>query len=188
VSKPVERMCVVTRERHPQDELVRLVLAPDGSLAVDYRARLPGRGAWVLPRRETIEKLQKHPGMLTRHLGPNLDASGLLERVRAANLAATLDALTLAMRAGVLVGGKDGVRGAISSDKALAVVLASDCSPRLAEDLRRRAEPKLVVELPLGSNDLGARIGKGARASLAVLRSKPGRKLLRELHRIDSLS
>ncbi len=180
-------MCVVTRERHPQDELVRLVLAPDGSVAVDYRARLPGRGAWVLPRRAELEKLERRPGMLTRHLGPDLDGGGLLEQVRAANLRATLDALTLAMRAGVLVGGKDGVRGALASDKALAVVLASDCSPRLAEDLRRRAEPKLVVELPLDSNALGARVGKGARSALALLRSKPGRKLLRELHRIDTL-
>ena len=187
MGKPVQRMCVVTRERLPQEELVRLVLAPDGSVAVDYRGKLPGRGAWVQPQRALIEKLEKRPGMLTRHLGPGLKAQGLLQQVRAANLAACLDALSLAMRAGVLVGGKDGVRSAISGDKALAVILAEDCSPRLAQDLVRRADPLPVVTLPLGANELGARVGKGARASLAVLRSKPGRKLLGELHRMESL-
>ena len=43
------------------EERERLVedLGPDGQLHVDYRGRLPGRGAWVIPSREAVEILQK---------------------------------------------------------------------------------------------------------------------------------
>ncbi|HJN77965.1 MAG TPA: DUF448 domain-containing protein [Myxococcota bacterium] len=184
-----ERMCIVTRERRSQADLVRLVLDPEGVLRVDYRARLGGRGAWVLPQRGLIEKIETRPGLLHRSLrAQDVDARGLLERVRAANSLAVRDALSLCARAGALAGGKDGVRAVIGSGGGLAVVLASDSSPRLAEDLRRRATGLLVIEVPLDREALGAQVGKGPRAALAVRRSKPGRSLARELHRMAALS
>lgn len=184
----VERMCVVTRERRPPDELVRLVLSPEGRVEVDYRGRLQGRGAWVQPQRALLEKLEKHPGILTRPLKSSaIDAAGLLARVRDANTRAVLDALSICARAGALQGGKDGVRAAISNGAALAIVLAEDASPRLATDLQRRAEPLDVIALPLDRDALGAQVGKGSRAALAVRRGRPGRHLLRELRRMAAL-
>ena len=41
-----QRTCVACRQRRPQAELLRLVLAPEGWRA-DPRRRLPGRGAYV---------------------------------------------------------------------------------------------------------------------------------------------
>ena len=184
----VERMCVVTRERRPPQDLVRLVLSPQGRVEVDYRSKLQGRGAWVLPQRALIEKLEKHPKILTRPLkATSITADGLLERVRAANVQAVLDGLSICARAGALTGGKDGVRGAISSGAALAVVLADDASPRLTQDLIRRADPLPVVVIPLDRDRLGAKVGKGPRAALAVRRGRPGRHLLNELHRLVAL-
>ena len=43
------RTCVLTRQEAPKDQLIRLVLAPDGSIVADLAARLPGRGASVKP-------------------------------------------------------------------------------------------------------------------------------------------
>src|SRR3954451_1921102 len=42
-----ERTCVLSRRRGTRDELIRLALGPDGSVAPDVRARAPGRGAWI---------------------------------------------------------------------------------------------------------------------------------------------
>ena len=42
------RTCVGCRRREPQDLLLRVVAA-EGSVAVDARRRLPGRGAYVHP-------------------------------------------------------------------------------------------------------------------------------------------
>lgn len=177
----------MTRERRPQADLVRLVLDPQGVLQPDYRARLGGRGAWVLPLRAHVEAIEAKPGLLSRSLRVrDADTSGLLERLQAANWRAVADALSLCARAGALVGGKDGVRGAIRSG-ALAVVLAEDGSPRLMEDLRRRASDLLVVTVPLDRGALGAQVGKGPRAALAVRRSKPGRSLVHELRRMAAL-
>ena len=182
-----ERTCVATREKLPQADLVRLVLDPEGVLQVDYRARLGGRGAWVVPERAAVEAVEAKPALLGRSLRRrDADTRGLLDRVRAANTRAVLDALSLCARAGALVGGKDGVRSAIAGG-ALAVVLAEDASPRLAEDLRRRAAAALVVQVPLDRDALGVQVGKGPRAALAVRRSKPGRSLVRELHRMAAL-
>ena len=167
---------------------MRLVLSPEGELLVDYRARLSGRGGWVEPSRIAVEQLQQQPGLLYRALKGRPDTAGLLDKVRAANGRAVLDALTLCARAGALASGKDGVRSTLRSGRALAVVLASDISPRLKADLERRCGPVLCVEFSLDREALGNTVGKGLRAALAVLAGKPGRHMLRELHRYQALS
>src|SRR5258708_39954998 len=42
-----ERMCVVTREVRPTEELIRFVLDGDGHVVPDIKRKLPGRGLWV---------------------------------------------------------------------------------------------------------------------------------------------
>ena len=42
-----ERMCVVTRQVQPIDDLIRFVVAPDGEVIADLKHKLPGRGLWV---------------------------------------------------------------------------------------------------------------------------------------------
>ena len=43
----MERLCALTREVKPVDELIRFVAAPDGAIVPDIKRRLPGRGVWV---------------------------------------------------------------------------------------------------------------------------------------------
>lgn len=185
--RAVVRRCVVKRERVDRSDLVRLVRGPDGLLLVDYRNRLPGRGAWVTPERAAVELIEKKPGLVFRALKAKVNSRGLLGRVQQANLHAVKEALSFCARAGVLVGGKDGVRGVLSSGAAVGVVLASDASERLAADLRTRAAPLAVVQVPLTTDQLGQQIGKGARAALAIRRSAPGGRLLIELRRMERL-
>src|SRR3954447_6444507 len=42
-----ERTGVLARRKGTKDELIRLALGPDGTVAPDVRARAPGRGAWI---------------------------------------------------------------------------------------------------------------------------------------------
>lgn len=177
----------MSRQRREREELIRLVVSPEGELLVDYRGKLPGRGAWVAPTRQAVEEVQRKSGLLQRSLRARPDTSGLLEKVQAANYRAVLDALTICQKAGALIGGKDGVRGAISSGRALAVILAGDASERLVEDLSRRVGVLPCVQVPLDCYGLGSTVGKGPRSALAVLASKPGRHLLRELRRYEGL-
>ena len=41
------RMCAVSREVKPVDELIRFVLSPQGEVVPDLKRKLPGRGLWI---------------------------------------------------------------------------------------------------------------------------------------------
>lgn len=55
------RTCIATREAHPDHELLRLVVDPDGSgrILADPSRSLPGRGAWITPTLEAVELADK---------------------------------------------------------------------------------------------------------------------------------
>ena len=48
------RMCAVTRQVRPIDELIRFVLSPQGDVVADLKRKLPGRGLWVSASRQTV--------------------------------------------------------------------------------------------------------------------------------------
>src|ERR1700704_3548170 len=49
-----ERMCAVSREVRPIDELIRFVVAPSGEVIADLKRKLPGRGLWVSASRKAV--------------------------------------------------------------------------------------------------------------------------------------
>lgn len=61
------RKCVVTQEKHPKKDLIRIVLTPEDSVEVDLTGRLNGRGAYLFLREEVILKAKK-TGALNRSL------------------------------------------------------------------------------------------------------------------------
>ena len=69
------RTCVGCRERDAQRDLVRLVMVPGGSAAVDRSGSRPGRGAYVHRRRPCVEAALAH-GALARALRTVLDEHG----------------------------------------------------------------------------------------------------------------
>lgn len=178
-----ERSCILTRRTSEQADLVRLVLSPEGELFVDYRGKLPGRGAWVSPEREVLEALEKKPKLISRAFRTSVNPNGLLEKLQAANERAVMDGLSLASRAGALVGGGKRVRETLQSSGCIGLVFSGDASERLKADLQGRKSEIPVFNLGLSSIELGGQIGKGSRSALAVIASKPGQYLIRELHR-----
>src|SRR3954466_438824 len=55
------RMCAVSREVRPIDELIRFVVAPSGEVIPDLKRKLPGRGLWVqASRRPVAEAVRLH--------------------------------------------------------------------------------------------------------------------------------
>ncbi|MGD8997427.1 MAG: YlxR family protein [Anaerolineae bacterium] len=54
--KPVpQRTCVACRARRPKRELVRVVRAPEGEVAVDETGKRSGRGGYLCPDRSCWE-------------------------------------------------------------------------------------------------------------------------------------
>src|SRR5947207_14045299 len=55
------RMCAVSREVRPIDELIRFVISPQGDIVPDLKRKLPGRGMWIAASRQMVaEAVRRH--------------------------------------------------------------------------------------------------------------------------------
>ena len=53
------RQCVGCREMKPKKELIRVVRSPEGAVSLDFRGKLPGRGAYVCPEEACLARARK---------------------------------------------------------------------------------------------------------------------------------
>ena len=67
VRKIPMRTCVVTREKLPKKELVRVVRTPEGTVLIDESGKMNGRGAYLKKDFAVFEKAKKSK-ILNRHL------------------------------------------------------------------------------------------------------------------------
>ena len=61
------RTCVVTKEKYPKGELIRVVRTPEGNIVVNTTGRANGRGAYLKKDLKVFEKAFKDK-VLERHL------------------------------------------------------------------------------------------------------------------------
>jgi len=124
------RMCAVTRQVRPIDELIRFVVSPQGEVIPDLKRKLPGRGLWVSASRQTVAEAGRRSQFSKGfkrdvHVAPTLaaDTESLLVR-------GVIDALAMAAKAGQVVSGFSKVEGALGQGQAQnsvkALIHASD--------------------------------------------------------------
>lgn len=53
------RQCLGCREHKPKKELIRVVRSPEGEVSLDFKGKLPGRGAYVCPLPACLAKARK---------------------------------------------------------------------------------------------------------------------------------
>ena len=53
------RQCLGCREHKPKKELIRVVRSPEGDVSLDFKGKLPGRGAYVCPQADCLAKARK---------------------------------------------------------------------------------------------------------------------------------
>ncbi|KRR00709.1 RNA-binding protein [Bradyrhizobium valentinum] len=120
------RMCAVSREVRPIDELIRFVVSPQGEVIPDLKRKLPGRGLWVRASRQTVaEAARRH--QFKRGFKRDVrvattlpaDTEALLER-------SCTEALAMAAKAGQVISGFAKVQGLLEQGKAEALIHASD--------------------------------------------------------------
>ncbi|WP_276911703.1 RNase P modulator RnpM [Dubosiella newyorkensis] len=57
------RKCVVTNERFPKKELIRVVRTPEGEVVIDTTGKKNGHGAYIQKSKETFEKAKKNKAL-----------------------------------------------------------------------------------------------------------------------------
>ena len=68
------RSCVITKEKLPKKELVRVVRTPEGSVVIDLKGKMNGRGAYLKKDASVFEKAKKSK-VLNRHLEVEVEDS-----------------------------------------------------------------------------------------------------------------
>ncbi|MBK8007510.1 MAG: RNA-binding protein [Rhizobiales bacterium] len=120
------RTCLATRENVPIEQMIRFVAGPDGAVVPDLSRNLPGRGAWVTASREAIEKAISQKAFSRAFRGKAAADQGLLALLDQLIERSTLEALSLANKAGLIVTGNAKVESAILAGKAIAIYHSAD--------------------------------------------------------------
>jgi predicted RNA-binding protein YlxR (DUF448 family) len=167
------RRCVITGERRPRGELIRLVLAPDGRVTPDLLARAPGRGAWVLPDARLIDSASRN-GRLRKAVVRHLEAEGaapggvqvpegLAQEIQAGLKRRALERLGLENRAGNLIFGSDRIMDAASAGGLRLLLHAEDSAEdgraKLSRALGRSPHAREIM-LPVTRVDLSLALGR----------------------------
>jgi uncharacterized protein len=109
------RMCAVSREQRPIDELIRFVVSPAGEVVPDVKRKLPGRGLWVSASREVVaEAVRRH--QFSKGFKRDVRVAPTLA-IDTENLLAqsAVEALAMAAKAGQVVSGFAKVEGALTA-------------------------------------------------------------------------
>lgn len=185
------RMCAVSREVRPVDELIRFVLAPDGAVVADLKRKLPGRGLWISASRARVAEAVRR-NQFSRGFKRDVRASRTLPADTENLLVkSAVDALAVAAKAGQVISGFAKVEDALSAGQAksrlLALIHASDGAAdgirKLDAIVRQRAgnhgeSPAFPVVTALTSAELDLALGRANVIHAALLAGPAGKTFL----------
>jgi uncharacterized protein len=180
------RRCIATGEGHDRARLLRFVVGPDGMIVPDIDERLPGRGLWLTPRRDIVERAVAKRAFARAARRSVAVPSDLADRLEILLARRCVDSLGLARRAGLAVAGFDRVCDAVRHGRAALLLCARDGA---AGGRRKLAE--LGRGLPcansLTASELGAAFGRDRIVHAALGGGKLCRRLLADLDKLAGL-
>lgn len=165
------RTCIGCRKSFRKGEVLRLVAGPHG-VAIDYREKLPGRGAYVCPNPACIEAALKRDGVgrALRTKAPVPSTAEFIAAVDAAVVGRIASLIAMAAKAGRIAAGYSAVSDALRKGTAAALLFAEDLSDGTREKLLAGGIPEGVVQATLLTRDgMGRLFGRELVGVVAVL-------------------
>ena len=166
--------------------LLRLVVGPDGAIVPDIEGRLPGRGLWLTPRRDIVDRAVAKRIFARVARRPVAAPPELADRIESLLARRCCDAIGLARRAGLAVAGFERVGEAVRRGRVGLLLFALDG----AEGGRGKL-PAPGRELPsarvLTAAELGGAFGRERIVHAAVAGGPLARLLLLDLTRLTGL-
>jgi predicted RNA-binding protein YlxR (DUF448 family)/ribosomal protein L30E len=189
-SRGPRRRCIASGEVRDKNDLLRFVVDPGGGLVPDPAGRLPGRGLWLSPRRDMLEKACARNLFAKAAKAAVRLPEDLPERTERALRRRFLELLGLANRAGQVAAGFQKVKDRLAAGEAELLVHAVDG----AEDGRRKivglAKARLSavpVVCLFTAAELGRALGRDNAVHLVVLPGGLAERLMAEARRLDGL-
>ncbi len=184
------RRCIASGERHAKGDLLRFVVASDGGLVFDLAGKLPGRGLWLLPRRDMLDKARARKLFARAARAAVVVPEDLTERVARALRERCLGLLGFARRAGELTGGFEKVRSWLSSGRVGLLFQAADAAEggrRKLRALARAVAPAPPVVEIFTAEELGRALGRDAMVHVAVAPGILAERLAAEVARLQAI-
>jgi len=177
-----QRRCIATRETVAMEELVRFVLAPDGTLTPDLSGKLPGRGAHLTPTKAALAEAIKTKAF-ARAFKQGVDVpTDFADHLAKLMDAALLGRLAMARRSGDLALGQDAVFAAAQSGKLTLLILPKDATDNASARLSgiQRDFPSLAFST---ADALGHTLGKPRVSNLAFTHGPKTEQFLALAHK-----
>lgn len=184
------RTCIVTREAGDADELIRFVLAPDGTVTPDLKRKLPGRGVWVKARSEHVMTAVKR-GLFARSLKAEAKASpALAQEVDRLLENAALAALAMCRKAGLVVTGFAKVDTTIRQGNARLLLHGTDAAAdgirKLGQAVHSIDEGKRpTIRVLFSSDQMDLALGGNNVIHAAALEGGASAALLKQIGRLE---
>ncbi|ETR77984.1 DNA-binding protein [Afipia sp. P52-10] len=181
-SKPgTVRMCALTRQVRPIDELIRFVVAPSGQVIADLRRKLPGRGLWLTASHRAVAEAAKR-GVFSKGFKRDIPAQpALADDTERLMVRAAVEALAIAAKAKQVVSGFAKVENALKRGNAIALIHAADGAAdgiRKLDGMIDRETPGFPIITALTSAELDLALGRANVIHAALLAGTAGKTFL----------
>ena len=162
-----QRRCIATGEIYDRSSLLRFVVGPNGELVADTASRLPGRGLWITPRRDILERAIARRLFARSAHRAIITPAGFADRVEALLVQRCVDAIGLGRRAGIAFAGFEKVCEALRTGKADLVLLALDGAEGGRRKIRALARG-VPVAIVLTAAEMGMIFGRDHVINIAI--------------------
>jgi uncharacterized protein len=162
---------------------LRFVVGPGGEIVPDVAANLPGRGLWLTPRRDALERAVAKRLFARATRRPVVLPSGLADRVESLLAQRCCDAIGLARRSGIAVAGFQKVGEAVRAGKVALLLSALDGAEGGRNKIRAlgRGLPLVTV---LTSAEMGGVFGRDHVVHVALGGGRLSRRLLADAEKV----
>jgi len=166
-------------------------VAPDGALVIDYRHRLPGRGAYTCIATECLQLAVERKQFQRSFRGSckDVDLDILAAEMFKAIEQKIINLLGMGRKSGQVVSGSNAVMAGLRQGAELSLVIVTkDISTAIADKIKALSERQQVNCSQLLNKDLlGQILGKGERSVVAVQNGALADAILIELQRYKQL-
>ena len=189
--RATERTCIACRCKGEQQQFIRYVVGPEKQIVVDYRHRLPGRGAYTCITRQCLQTaLQRNSftRAFRQAIAPT-EPDVLLDAVAQAISQRVLGLLGIARKAGGVVTGTSMLQSVMPRGDISYLIVAKDAADGSIAKMTRLAEQEGVGWSRFSNQQtLGQIAGRDSRNCAGIKDKQFAELLALEINRLHQIS
>ena len=180
----ITRKCIASGKVLKKQHLLRFVALPNNTIVPDFKKRLPGKGIYVSVSKNMLHKALANnlfSKALKQKLKPIENLEQMVEEILRTS---SLQAISLARKAGFMISGLDKVSDAIKKNRVEFLLEASDAGAYGTEKISRLAGDTPIYRL-FTTEELDKALDKTNTVHCAFLKSAMSNAVSREFDRLN---